>query len=421
VTIEGEGGWRSGRPRHDRSQDPAAWPELMAALDWLPMATLVLAADGSAVAVSGAWVALSGAARGDSQGDGWLKAVDPTDRATLRSRLRGAAAVGETGSADFRLATSAARGWSRWWWRPDPGGRLVVCVARVGDHEPRGHDLWQGAVHGSAGRLVARGDFLNLAGRALRRRKWTGAAVAVVAVGLEDVTGTSATTGQPASDQVLRAAGERILGAVGPADVAALAGSGEVAILCGDLRDPGEAHTIVRRIREAMAQSLDVGGVSFSVVTATGVAVASAPGDSAETLISAAARAMRAARGVQATGLQASTPASPASAVYPPPGRGDDIEPPDDHLAQPMPQVRPDHELDAAVSLLDSVTAHALQAGLALLNMRPGGPEAAAVDRALGQLEEIVREARVLAFQLRSADTRIRPLGPERRGENGAG
>jgi hypothetical protein len=36
-----------------------------------------------------------------------------------------------------------------------------------------------------------------------------------------------------------------------------------------------------RPIREAMAQSLDVGGVSLAVITATGVAIVSAPGDSA--------------------------------------------------------------------------------------------------------------------------------------------
>jgi hypothetical protein len=47
--MQGEGGWGSGRAGDDRFQDPAAWPELMAALDWLPLATLVLAADGSAL------------------------------------------------------------------------------------------------------------------------------------------------------------------------------------------------------------------------------------------------------------------------------------------------------------------------------------------------------------------------------------
>ena len=58
-----------------------------------------------------------------------------------------------------------------------------------------------------------------------------------------------------------------------------------------------------------------------------------------------------------------------------------------------------------ATSVLDSVIAHAFQAGLALQTVRGGGPEAAAgVDHALGHLEEIVRQVRDLAFQHPSAD-----------------
>jgi PAS domain-containing protein len=159
--MQGEGGEDSGHATDDRFQDSAAWPELMAALDWLPLATLVLAADGSAVAVNRAWVTLSAVARGDSRGDGWLRAVEPMDRAPLRARLRGAAAGGETGSAGFRLAAPSARGWSYWWWRPGPGGRLVVCVAGTVD-DSGDDDPWPSAVHGSLARLVPRNEFLNL-------------------------------------------------------------------------------------------------------------------------------------------------------------------------------------------------------------------------------------------------------------------
>lgn len=85
--MQGRRGSGSKRARDDRFPDPEAWPELLAALDWLPLATLVLAADASAVAVNQAWVALSATARGDSLGDGWLTVVEPVDRATVRSRL----------------------------------------------------------------------------------------------------------------------------------------------------------------------------------------------------------------------------------------------------------------------------------------------------------------------------------------------
>jgi GGDEF domain-containing protein len=156
------------------------------------------------------------------------------------------------------------------------------------------------AGHGSLTRLVPHSDFLGLTGRALRRRDRTGVAVAVVAAGLEEITGTGGIRDRPACDQVLHAAAEQILAAPGPADAAALAGRGELVILCGDLRGSGETDTIVRRIRDVMARCLDVGGVSLSVVTAAGVAMASSPDDTAETLIAGACRAMRAAKQPQA-------------------------------------------------------------------------------------------------------------------------
>jgi hypothetical protein len=82
-------------------------------------------------------------------------------------------------------------------------------------------------------------------------------------------------------------------------------------------------------------------------------------------------------------------------------------------------QFSADRLLDA-VSVLDSVVAHALRAGLALQGVRPGGLEAAAgVDHALGQLDEIVRQVRDLAFQLRGPGTRIRRLGPDSTGRSG--
>jgi diguanylate cyclase (GGDEF)-like protein len=169
---------------------------------------------------------------------------------------------------------------------------------------------------GSLTRLVPGSDFLNLARRALRHRHKTGAAVAMVAVGVEEITGTGpgAATARPAGDQVLCAAASGILAAPGPADAAALVGGGEFAILCGGLRDSGETDAIVRRIHEVTAQPLDVGGQPCCVTMATGVAMASSPEDTAETLIAAASRAMHAAKQPVKTGPV-------ASAAAPVPGR----------------------------------------------------------------------------------------------------
>ncbi len=119
-----------------RTADPAALPELIAALGWFPIASLLLTEDGSALEVNEAWTDLSGLQAEASLRDGWLEAVKPLDRALLRARLREAAVVGRAGSADFELVHTARGRLSRWWWRPGPAGRLVLCVAGPGDDRP---------------------------------------------------------------------------------------------------------------------------------------------------------------------------------------------------------------------------------------------------------------------------------------------
>lgn len=103
--------------------------ELAAVLSVLPLASLVLTAGGSAQAVNEEWALLSAVPRRASLGEGWLGAVAPADREPLRRLLAGAVAAGQPGSADVRLTGSGGDRPSRWWWRPEGSGRLVVCVA----------------------------------------------------------------------------------------------------------------------------------------------------------------------------------------------------------------------------------------------------------------------------------------------------
>ena len=115
----------------------AVWLELTAALDWLPLAALVLTPDGTALAANEAWAKLSEAPAEAARGDGWLRVVVPPDRGPLRALLR-QAPPGETGWGDFRLAGPVRERWSRWRWLPGPAGRLIVCVADL-DERPQ-HD-----------------------------------------------------------------------------------------------------------------------------------------------------------------------------------------------------------------------------------------------------------------------------------------
>ena len=109
-------------------------------LDQLPLATLILADDGTPVKANQAWAALTAGAPETARGDGWPGLLAPADREAFEALLRADAKAGQAGSADVRLAGTGAERTSRWWWRPGPAGQLVVCVAEVGGLVPRGSD-----------------------------------------------------------------------------------------------------------------------------------------------------------------------------------------------------------------------------------------------------------------------------------------
>jgi len=132
--------------------DRASWQDLIASLDWLPVAALILDRGGMALRANSAWTALSSstlepsspsstsfspAARVTS-GFSWLEVVEPADRHELRARLTSASAD-VADSAYCRLKGESRSRWSRWWWRPGPVGQLIVCVAELAplhDAEP---------------------------------------------------------------------------------------------------------------------------------------------------------------------------------------------------------------------------------------------------------------------------------------------
>ena len=156
--------------RNDRHGEATTWMDRGAELEWLPVAALVLADDGSAVAVNEAWTVLSKLGPDESKGEGWLNAIEPLDRAALRARLRLAATVGDPGSADCHLTMAGGLRRSRWWWRPGRAGRLVVCVADIGGYTGR-PDAWRlpAGAEAGAGAAANGGISRDLAGTVIHR------------------------------------------------------------------------------------------------------------------------------------------------------------------------------------------------------------------------------------------------------------
>lgn len=373
----------------------AAWLEMVAALDWLPLAALVLTADGTVLGANQAWAALSAAPAEAARGDGWLRVVAPLDRGPLRSRLREATAVGESGCADFRLARPEGGRWSRWWWRPGPAGRLIACVTDLNEGAPRDDDRWRRG-HDAPARLVRRSEFVNLVGRALRRSRTSHADLAVVAVSLGGLANTHSATGQDDRDAVLRAVAERILGAARPVDVAALVGRDEFAVLCDDLDCAADAKIVASWIGEAMGQPLEVGGSPVAVAAATGVSVASSHGETAEELIAHARLAVSSSTQAQPAG-----PSAPVRALSLPPAppaesRGSDSE------APAVRACRQGARADAGLGLAEMSVHQLFGVGLTLQSAAglANGPAAARIQQAVDELDSIIRDVRTAVFMV---------------------
>jgi GGDEF domain-containing protein len=394
---------RHGGTEGSRLQEHAAWLEVTAALDLLPVPSLVLASDGTALGANEAWAALAAARAEAARGEGWLGLVDLLDRGPLRARLCEAAAAGQAGSADFQLTGPAGGRSSRWWWRPGPAGRLLVCVADLDEHQPHHDDPWH-QEHGRLARLVRHSEFVTLAGRALRRARCDGTHVVVVAVSLQGTATQRNGAGPPDDDAVMRATAERILGAVGPAGVAARVGPSEFAILYGDVRSTDDAGIAASRIHEALAQPLQVEGISLPLAALTGFALASSPGETAEALIARACRTARLARLDQPT-----RPPAPVPAV----ARGA-FTPADDQCGGgQMPEFLPsgrDTGTDAEKDLAGMVVHRLFGVGLTLQSAaglaeglvayQLGRAVACKLGQAVDELDAIICDVRTAAFKL---------------------
>jgi GGDEF domain-containing protein len=397
---------RHGETGGRRLQEHAAWQEVTAALDLLPVPSLVLASDGTALGANEAWAALAAAPSEVARGEGWLGTVDPLDRGPLRGRLCEAVAAGQAGSADFRLAGLAGGRWSRWWWQPGPAGRLLVCVADLDEYQPGHDDLWH-QEHGPLARLVRRSEFATLAGRALRRARCDGSHVAVVAVSLQGTATRGNNAGQPDDHAVMRAVAERIVGAVGPAGVATQVGHGEFAILYGDVRSPDDAKIAAGRIREALARPLEVErGRCLSLAALTGFALASSPSSPSETadaLIARACQTVRSARMNHPARPPAPAPAVPPGAVTPPAG-------PDSSRTPALLSSGPGADPDAATDLAGMVVRRLFGVGLTLqsaagladglIASQLGRAVAGKLWQAVDELDAVICEVRTAAFKL---------------------
>jgi diguanylate cyclase (GGDEF)-like protein/PAS domain S-box-containing protein len=273
----------------------AARNTVIAALEVVPFAMLIIDAGGRALAANHRWADLSGIDRAASAGSGWLSVLDPESADRLLETVARVAADGRSATVDLQVGAGAERRWMRWWVsRHDLDGTalLAVAAADVQEDYARQATLYHQATHDSLTGLVNRSHFLDCIDQALRRGSRQQRKVAVVYVDLDDFKRVNDRGGHSLGDRVLNAIASRLRHSVRSADMVARIGGDEFAVLCEGLTAAEQAELVARRIAAALTETVELDGQRWSVAASVGAAVDRGEAEAAEDLVERADRAM---------------------------------------------------------------------------------------------------------------------------------
>jgi diguanylate cyclase (GGDEF)-like protein len=148
------------------------------------------------------------------------------------------------------------------------------------------------ALHDALTGLPNRRLLLDRLGLALVHARRTSTHVGVVFVDLDRFKVINDSLGHSAGDQLLQEAGERLRRAVRADDTVARIGGDEFVILLPDLPGPRSAHSVVRKVTDALRPPFRIEGHDLFVTPSAGVSVAPDDGGDEETLLKHADVAM---------------------------------------------------------------------------------------------------------------------------------
>jgi diguanylate cyclase (GGDEF)-like protein len=231
-------------------------------------------------------------------------AVHPEDREVYDGAMDGLW-QGEPVEVEYRLI--AADGEVRWVldrMRPErelaDGGVLVSgVVADISERkrveaEAR-EKLAYAALHDSLTGLANRASFLEHLELGLKRAHRTAKGVGVLFIDLDNFKLVNDSFGHGAGDELLKAVGSRLRGAVRGMDVVARQGGDEFLILLSDLEDGSASEAteaVATKVGAILSDPFLVDGIEIYVSASVGISLYPADGDDAETLLKHADVAM---------------------------------------------------------------------------------------------------------------------------------
>ncbi len=179
-----------------------------------------------------------------------------------------------------------------------PGPQLVALVteditARRKAEETLHERTFQDPLTGLANRAL----FLNRLDQAMERsRRRLNYLYAVLFLDLDRFKPINSSLGYAAGDQVLRSVAERIQGVARGLDTVARCGPDEFGLILEELKNPGEALRVARRIGQELARPLEMNGHQLHFTASVGVVLGPADYAQPEELLQDAGLAMEQAR-----------------------------------------------------------------------------------------------------------------------------
>jgi diguanylate cyclase (GGDEF)-like protein len=145
--------------------------------------------------------------------------------------------------------------------------------------------------------LANRRAFAEILSEAIIRMKRDNTHIAVVCLDIDKFKEINDATEQGGGDQVLREIATRIKGTLRERDIIARLGADEFAIALVDITDLGDVMAFMNRLVAVLRLPFSVNGKEVLITTSVGIALASADGDTASTVLRHATIALSRAKG----------------------------------------------------------------------------------------------------------------------------